>query len=355
MSRKFYCYYLSVITIVFAFSCVSTKRVTMNTLRPADIMLPQDIRTIVLVDRTDFKQQAANIIEGVLTGELPMEDRAAVQEGLAAMRNLLQTTDRFNVVIDPARYKGNSLTSVFPEPMGWNSIVSICSARNAQAVVAIELFDTDFLVTKGKKRVKKKFKKGETTVEREVDEYFAEGVMNMKMGVRLYDNVRRNVVDDELFTRTRTWRAHADSRAEALAKLIRKSDATRMLCSAISESYIRKIAPLPIRITRKFYRKSRKAPAIEKGTRYADVNKWDEAIESWKSGLGTAPHKEAGYLAYNIAIGYEVLGDYDEAVKWAQDAYTEYGNNLAQSYVSRLRARKESERRVDEQMGGGEE
>lgn len=50
-------------------------------------------------------------------------------------------------------------------------------------------------------------------------------------------------------------------------------------------------------------------------------HKWDEAIESCKSVLGAAPHKEAGYLAYNIAIGYEVLGAYDEAVKWAQDAY----------------------------------
>jgi tetratricopeptide (TPR) repeat protein len=84
-------------------------------------------------------------------------------------------------------------------------------------------------------------------------------------------------------------------------------------------------------------------------------HKWDEAIESWKSVLGAAPHKEAGYLAYNIAIGYEVLGAYDEAVKWAQNAYTEYGNNLAQSCVAMLRARKRSEQRVDEQMGGGEE
>ncbi|MBN1758054.1 MAG: hypothetical protein JW863_07045 [Chitinispirillaceae bacterium] len=346
--------FLIVSIVLLLFSCVSTMRVTMNTFRPADIMLPKDIRTIVLVDRTDFKNQAVNIIEGVLTGELPMEDRAAVQEGLAGMRNLLQTNDRFHVIVDPNRYKGNSLTSVFPAPLSWSTIGSICGAHDAQAVVAIELFDSDFIVTDEKKRVKKKIRKGEATVEREVDEYFARGVMNMKLGIRLYDNIRREVVDDELFSRTQTWKSRADSRDDAIEKLIRKGDATRVLCGRICENYIRKIAPLPIRITRKFYRKSKKAPAIEQGTRYADVNKWDEAIATWKKGLDGTPEKEAGYLAYNIAIGYEVTGDYDRALKWAQDAYTEYGNNLAQSYVSMLRSRKESERRLDEQMDGGE-
>ena len=350
--KKSYC--VIVVPVMIMLSCISTKRVTMNTLRPADIMLPKDIQTIVLVDRTDFKKQAVNIIEGVLTGELPMEDRAAVQEGLARMRNTLQTTDRFNAVINPQRYKGNSVSSVFPEPLQWNTIASICRTHNAQAVVAIEIFDSDFMVTKGKKRVTKKIKKGEVYVEREVDEYYAQGVMDIKMGIRLYDAIRKQIVDDELFTSTRTWKSRADSKADALAKLIKKGDATRFLCGKIGEQYIYKISPMPIRITRKFYRKSRKAPAIERGTRFADVNKWQEAIAAWKEGLNGAPQKEAGCLAYNIAIGYEVTGDYDSAVKWAQDAYTEYGNNLAQSYVGMLQRRKESERRVDEQMGGAD-
>jgi tetratricopeptide (TPR) repeat protein len=178
--------------------------------------------------------------------------------------------------------------------------------------------------------------------------------MNMKMGIRLYDNIRREIVDEELYSRTRTWKSKADSKAEAIAKLIQKGDATRILTGRICEDYTYKIAPVPIRITRRFYKKTRKAPALERGTRFADVNKWNEAVDTWRKGLEGAAEKEAGFLAYNIAIGYEVLGDYDQAIKWAQDAYTEYGNDLARSYVRVLRSRKQAEQRVDEQMGGGE-
>ncbi|MBN1306571.1 MAG: tetratricopeptide repeat protein [Chitinispirillaceae bacterium] len=340
-----------IVAAVIGIVCTPTKRVTMRTLHPADLQLPQDIRTLLLVDRTKFKSKAVNIIEGVLTGELPMEDRAAVQHGLNSIRTMLQTTDRFHVIIDPKQYTGNSLTSVFPQPMEWSRIDALCRLSTAQAVLAIEIFDTDFIVTDGKIRVKKKIKEGEAAREVEVDEFFAQGVMNLKMGIRLYDNVHREIVDEALYSRTKTWKSRAASKADAMAKLITKGDATRFLCGRIGENYAYKIAPIPIRITRTFYKKSGKAPAIERGTRFADVNKWEEAIRAWESGIAAAPEKQAGCLAYNIAVGYEVLGDYDKAIQWAQDAYTEYGNTLAQPYVAALRSRKESEQRVDEQMG----
>jgi hypothetical protein len=345
---------ISAIALPLLAGCAATRRVSMNTIRPADVALSQDIKTILLIDRTRFKRGVVNIIEGALTGELPMEDRAAVQDGLSTMREMLMTTDRFHSVIDPGSFIGNSLTSVFPDPMPWSRVKRLCRQHDAQALLAIEIFDTDFIVTESKKKIKKRVKEHDESVEKEIREYHAEGVMNLKMGIRLYDNLHQEIVDEELYSKTRTWKSKADSKARALAKLIRKADASRALASRLCRKYTYRIAPQPIRITRSFYKKYGKCPSIEKGTRYADVNNWDRAIEIWEEGIGTAPRKQAGFLAYNIAVGYEVLGDYETALKWAQDAYTEYGNNKAQSYVSTLRHRINSEMRVDEQMGGEE-
>ena len=86
------------------------------------------------------------------------------------------------------------------------------------------------------------------------------------------------------------------------------------------------------------------------GTRFADVNKWEDAINEWKKGLGKAEEKEAGQLAYNIAIGYEVLGEYGTALTWAQDSYTKYGNKLARDYSRSLENRIYDEAILKSQM-----
>ena len=202
-----------------------------------------------------------------------------------------------------------------------------------------------------KQLVKKEIKKDDKTIEREVSEYHAEGILSLKMGIRLYDNLNERIVDEEFYSKTRSWKENADSKARAFAKLIRKADASRAMASRLCRKYAYRIAPQPIRISRVFFFKNNKCPAIEKGTRYADVNNWEKAIEIWEDGMASAQQKEAGLLAYNIAVGYEVLGDFETALRWAQDAYTEYGNMRAQSYAATLQKRISSEQRVDEQMG----
>ena len=130
-----------------------------------------------------------------------------------------------------------------------------------------------------------------------------------------------------------------------------KSDATRYLSKAVGTDYAYKISPMPIRIKRSFRGKARKSPELERGTRYADVAQWGKAIEVWRSGLDHARDKEAGYLAHNIAIGYEVLGDFDQALTWAETAYTRYGNEDSRTYVKQIKNRLSFEAQAQKQLG----
>ena len=87
-------------------ACGPSRSVSFNVTRPAEIAMPAAAQTILLVDRTKFKNQTLNVIEGILTGELPGDDRFAVQEAMNALKNTLYNSPRFNVKVSPERLEG---------------------------------------------------------------------------------------------------------------------------------------------------------------------------------------------------------------------------------------------------------
>ncbi|MDW3192451.1 MAG: DUF6340 family protein [Cytophagales bacterium] len=331
------------------FSCAGNRTVSFNSVRPADIDVPADIKSIVMVDRTKFDVGGLNILEGVLTGELPDEDKAAVQSLMNALRHQLRTSDRFEVKLSTERLKGNSLTAAFPKPLSWPEVERLCARYGTDALLAVELFDTDFIVTETSKMVTRTVEKREVQVE----EFYAEGVDNIKIGIRLYNPKTRSVEDQELFNRTGTWNASADSKAEALAALITKTQATQNLSGALGASYAGRIAPMNIFVNRTFRGKHKHSEAVAKGARYSEVDNWEAAINAWKTGLQRPKsQKVAGFLAYNIAVGYEALGDLNEAKYWAGKAYTDFGYRRGRSYVNQLLNRMRNEEIASQQLGG---
>lgn len=320
--------------------CAKTRTVTVNTIRPADIEIPSDVKKLLILDRTIPDKSLLNILEGVLTGELPEEDKASVQFLTNAMRAELSASPRFTIKLATERLSGNSLTSAFPEALAWDQIQSLCEKYEADAVIAVEIFDTDFIVTNGT-RVKKVTENG---VEREVDEYYAQGVNNLKMGLRMYDPKTKEILDQHVLTEKGTWNAAAASKAGALLALIDKSDATHQLSSRIGADYAYRVSPMNVQLTRSFRGKSRKSPELERGSRLADVGKWQEAIDVWTAGIAGAKEKDQGYLSYNIAVAHEILGNMSEAREWASKSYTHYGNKTGNLYLKLLDLRIENER-----------
>ena len=187
-------------------------------MRPADISLPADIQSIVILNRTRFDKSVINVIEGLLTGELPEEDKAGVQSLMASFQSQLGYSQRFRTQMATEELYGNSLTQAFPDQLSWNTINDLCEKYEAQAAVSVEIFDTDFIITEGNRKVKKKV--DDSGEETEVDEFYAEGVGNVTVGIRLYDAISRQIIDQQLFRRTNRWEAKGVSKADALTRLV---------------------------------------------------------------------------------------------------------------------------------------
>lgn len=347
MKRFFYKISTLMVMVILA-SCMRT--VTMDSMRPAEITFPSNVKTLLLLDRTKFEKQAVNIIEGVLTGEMPGSDRAALEAAMGAFQQTLSYTPRFAVKRASESFAGNSITAAFPPPLSWKDISELCKRYEADAVVAIEIFDSDFIVTDGKRMVKKTVEQNGVKKEIEVAEFYAEGVGNVKIGFKVYDPSNQNIIDQQLFNQSNTWQGSGSTAQHALAQLIARQEAVAYVSNAAASDYAYKIAPMPVKISRQFYAKKRGVPEMQMGTRMADVNDWQGALDTWRNAIPGTPRKSAGKLCYNTAIAYEVFGDLAEAQNWASKAYVEYGNKKARDYRNVLTYRIQQEQRVQEQM-----
>jgi hypothetical protein len=343
-------YVLLIITGLFS-ACGPTKNVSFNITQPAEITLPSDVQTILLIDRTKFNNEMLNTIEGILTGELPADDRAAAFEAMNSLKLKLDVSPRYKVKILPDRLIGNSITATFPPALPWKTIDSLCKANQTDVVVSLEVFDSNFIITHGTREKKRTEGSGKNAHEVPYTEYYAQGVCNIKMGIRSYYNKEKNIFDQQMLNKGNTWEATGTSALDAAATLISKSNANKHLAKIVGEDYAYKISPMPVRISRPFYGKTKHVSEVATGTRYADVDKWEDAINVWKTAMNKADEKDAGKIAYNIAVAYEVLGQYGTALTWAQDAYTKYGNKEARNYVSMLENRISEETILKQQMG----
>lgn len=349
--RKLFLFVLS----LYLISCGGRKNVFIDTLRPAEINVSQDIKTVLVLDRTmpSKKNQWLTIGEGVLTGEGLMADRAAAQELVNSLKNTLQRSPRYKVVIASERLEGNSLTAVFPDPLSLTTQNTLLRRYGADAIVALEILDSDFIVTEGQGKVNSKASNREnrTEAKEEAPQWQAEGVGNIKVGIRMYDPKNRNLIDQQLLSKTNTWKATGKTKAHALAALIGKEEATRDLCRRLGHDYAFKIAPMPIKLNRSFFTKSKESDALEHGGRLAEVGNWQESIEVWEKGIHAAQKpKDKARMAYNIAVAYEVLNDLPQALEWSQKAYSEYGSKDGRNYAQQLQARIQDEEIVENQL-----
>ena len=98
-------------------------------------------------------------------------------------------------------------------------------------------------------------------------------------------------------------------------------------------------------VKRELYKKGKgkTKEKFEAGFRRTEVANWKEAIEIWKEVLQHAKPKIAGRACLNIAVSYEVLGDTEQALKWAKKSYEDYNDELGKDYSKVLLKRRSLE------------
>lgn len=235
-------------------------------------------------------------------------------------------------------------------PMNWNEVQSICSKYGADAMIALESFDSSSDLSYSQSSYKSKQKDGT-----EVIKYTHTARRNLRvyMGWRVYDAKKRVVVDENTVSQYDEDSATGDTQDRARNNLRSQLTAVRDLAAKAGDAYGKRIAPVWVNVSRTYYTTAKGADksAMEEAHRLTQANKWEDAAKIWHDLLSSARDpKTKGKAAHNLALALERNGNLKEAEDWASKAYTQYGNKTSQSYVYVIQQRISDQERLDYQL-----
>ncbi len=315
------------ISMLALYSCSSTRDMQVKVTKPAIFELPKNVKRILLVDRS--KGNTLSFIEGVLTGELPGTDKIQSQQCISGLQETLNLNRELEITRHPVRLssdRGNS--TGFGNPLDWNLITQLSQQYNADALLVLEFFDTDFSVKDG-------YNQGQN--------FFSAGTAKAKAGFRLYDPQKQTILYERSFTSYKYYRENSTTKLAAIAKLIKGSDALNEVSKTTGQNFAKRLIIYNVWEDRVMFKIKNNTEA-KRAERLVLSQNWQAGIDSWLGAFkNTNSSEEKGKIAYNLALGYEVLGDLNEAKKWITTSYVDYQTHKSLGYSQILDKRIENE------------
>jgi len=332
--NKIYFLCVTIMTLCLT-SCGSSGYVYLNYPQEPEVFLPEGASSIVVVNRSltkeEDKQAEAN--EAIITGEIAGSDKLASDEAIKGVFDGIRDKSHIRIVMpDTMRIYGTG-TRETPDILDWNKVAAICKAAGADVLLVLENFDSnsDLIRSAVVDQVSSVITTGKPTSRLPVQVR-----VNVKSYWRLYDPYTKTIIDQYQQTHYMNFNlVNSSAPINALPET----------AYAAGLDYINRFLPSYYRVKRDMYKKGKGSDKylFDVGWRSAEVAKWQDAMAAWKDVVEVGNRKAAGRAALNIAVSYEVLGETDTALHWAQRAYRDYGDKLGRDYAKILLKRRRFE------------
>lgn len=340
---------LLVITLL-VFACKPATQ--LQVIKPAAINLPDHINTLATIDRSKPSSGFVDVLEGGVTGESIHQDRNGRRRALEVLTATLTRTPRFKVVDTGLEYTGSETGSTFTSPLPWDEVEYICKKFGADAIIAIELFDSNNFRDITPRKRKTKDKEGN---EKEETVYDAKQTIDVHLGWRIYDLKNRAIIDEVDVTDSGSdSETGKGSEKEAREGLEDPRQVTYRVSETAGRKYAERIAPIWITVSRTFYKKA-KGPYesdMAKAARQFETDNWEGAMDIWEN-IVTSPNANddvKGMASYNMAVACEKRGLLNAALEWAQKAYGDYGNKKGKNYTNTIKNRMRDQEILEQQL-----
>ena len=326
-------------------SCKTT--VSYSGLRPADVNLPTGIKSVVLLNRYKASRQNSwmNIVEGIFTGEILFADKRGVEQALSGLQQRLQSGPKYTIAIANEQYAGTG-TGILPPPLNQGDIGALCSKYNADAVIALEAFDSNIAVT-SEQKTRKRTEGGKT-----FEEVYFEAYENVRitMGWRLYLKSSGAVFDQHQMTTNRGFSSTGKTPELARRALLFPVDAIMQTGFQGGDAYGVRVAPSWVWYSRQIYTRANRRHSMKQAKFMARRGDWEDAALVWEKLSTSSSPKVAKRATYNRAVAAEMMGNYEEALTWARKAANRYNLRIADRYIYMLNDRMDEMQRLDQQM-----
>lgn len=330
--------------ILLLTSCAGTRSMQVEVMRPARISVPKNIQSLALLNRSVPTQNTT--LESALSMEKPAQDKDLSQECGRGLTETLAESTRFKLSrCEGTMNAADGQSLAFGAPLSWETVDSLCTKYQTDALMVLEYFDTDFAVLNpgatAAAAVTNVLNGGTGTVE-------ARGTAKASAGFRIYDPKTRNILYEDRFSYSRVWRQTSSNPVEAVNKLIKKNDALFAVSYDTGSEFAMDIVPLFYWENREMYKG--KKGRLEIGERQALTRDWEGALKTFAQVYEEeSKQKIRAKAAFNAALACEVLGNLEQAQIWVQKAYIEGGKDTALRYSDILSERIREQGRLEEQ------
>lgn len=342
---------LTKIAIIFGLSvivssCTTLSTIKIDVLKPAVFSVPPDIVSVVVVDNAlPFRDENVHVIstpKQVLSIDSVWVDNFGEIATKALAESLIDKNFFDSVYYHPVSTNRNYLNPHFGELPNY-MIDSLCNVYNAQAVISLEA------VKYNSKMIFTDF--GES--------YYASLDVNGLMYWKMYAN-NGFIMDAYLQKDTIFWDNSDVSFNRALTAIPVLRESIEIIGWHMGRKAAKRISPYWETANRYFF--SGGNYLFLRATDLQASNNWEEAAKVWYHIYENAEKRQKARAAMNIALSYEVRGNFPEAVVWADISRkifeglgffnsTMNEKTISKLYYLQLCERNQERKKLDEQFG----
>jgi hypothetical protein len=344
--KKVFPFISIVFLLVTAGGCSGIKFLTVETCEPAQVVLPADVHSLVVVNNVVQQPDGVGHNNRAI-GRSQSERVKASSDSVAifyteALAQFLDEEDYFYLVFyykEPLR----SDTHFFQEqPLLPETMNRIREETGADAVISL-----DKLIIQTDKR--DHFRQQGYT--------YSDLTGKISSTLRVYIPTMDGKIPTVHYEDSLRWEGFdiRDNRIYSEAMIPSREEAMKLLAVRAAEKMTHVFAPHWITQERWYYTSG--SSLMREGAALAQNNEWQEAIAKWETYYRTRSNKiDKAKAASNIAFAHEMLDEMEEAYTWAviaNDLFTEQaGTNSLESrrsliYKNELNRRRGNSNRID--------
>ncbi|MFC4722441.1 DUF6340 family protein [Geojedonia litorea] len=312
------------------------NNLTMSVIEPAPVYVPKQIKKVGILNRSEStSNKTLDKIDKIFSAEGQNLDKEGAEQVIQGIKDEFEKNQTFEEVILVSSDKiENPGLGIFPKMLPWNTIDSICTENNIDALIVLSFYDTDAAIKYDVQTIQKVNALG---LKIPVLEHTASVNTSIQTGFRIYDNFNKELLDEIAFTDGSLSVGRGINPVKAAEAITGRKDAVLQISNNIGHSYALRTYPFKIRVTREYYVKG--TDNFEIAKRRAQTGDWDGAAQLWEIETNNPKSKIAGRAYYNMAIINEINGDLNAAADWASRAYTDFRDKNALRYLNILKHR----------------
>ncbi len=333
--------------IIWAFILMScaTQSILIEVPQKSKNELPDRIQSLLLVSRVaddTYTNLNADSLQNIFyrqnfNYDTTIKDSMVVDTTLKAMGNILFESGRYDYVIPEDRFLPAEKNSFLVHELPWSTVKNLCETYHTDALISIDHLKTRVHTSFDRNSYFNPFGGGFYSL------VTAKMNISYETLIRVYDPSQEKVLVRKLLQDTLYWEDYAPTINELFNRFTPVKNALFEAGVAIALDFSDEISTNWHQEWREFFttgdQKLKDAAPLVKN------NQWETAMALWKEVEENTKSKGLkSKVEYNIALGYELQGDLDQAIEWALKSYNTMYRANTYNYLETLKRRKNEQK-----------